>query len=52
MPDNAAMPAGAPMLFMCSDCGWLADMKPEDYIGPVRPRCSECDFLHDQGWVP
>lgn len=50
--DNASLPAGVNMFFYCRACGWLADVKPEGYIFPVRPLCSECAGLDAEGWLP
>lgn len=35
--DNAALPAGSDMLYYCVSCGFLSDVKPEDYfLAPPR----------------
>lgn len=49
--DNGALPAGSPMHFYCVACGWLAEVKPEDFITPVRKLCGECQALKDCGWL-
>jgi len=43
--DNSALPAGSPMTFYCVACGAVADIKPEEYLFPVRKLCSECEGL-------
>jgi hypothetical protein len=43
--DNGALPAGANMTFYCVACGHIADIKPEEYLFPVRKMCSECEGL-------
>ncbi len=45
--DNVSLPAGAPMMFYCVACGHIADIKPENYLAPVRKLCSECEGLAD-----
>ena len=49
---NETLLAGENMFFFCRACGWLADLKPEDYLFPVRPLCSECAGLEAEGWLP
>lgn len=49
--NNGDLPAGSPMYFYCKSCGALADTKPEDYLMPPRPLCSECQGLKDLGWL-
>lgn len=42
---NDHLPAGAELFFYCEACGHLADIKPEEYLFPVRKLCSECEGL-------
>jgi len=49
LPRNEDLPAGSAMVFRCLGCGapiWV----DEGYI--TRPKmCSECQAMHDLGWL-
>lgn len=49
--DNSGLHAGSPMYFYCRDCGIPTEVLPEDYLfQPIR-QCSQCQGLHQQGWL-
>jgi hypothetical protein len=48
---NDQLHAGEPIYFYCISCGWLSDVKPEDYLFGARRMCSECDGLKEKGWL-
>jgi hypothetical protein len=47
--NNAAQYAGAPMIYYCDHCGHISDIKPEEFVAPVRKVCGECDLLVAHG---
>lgn len=49
--DNSKLYAGSPMIFYCKTCGWVSDIKEEEYCFAVRHTCSECDGLTETGWM-
>lgn len=51
--DNSRMQAGKPMLFYCQSCGWISDIKPENYfLSTGRALCGECYAMKLRGWLP
>jgi hypothetical protein len=49
--DNGGLHAGSPMYFYCKDCGIPTEVLPEDYLFPPLSRCSQCQGLHQHGWL-
>lgn len=49
--DNAGLHAGAPMYFYCKECGIPTEVLPEDYLFPPMRQCSQCQGLHQHGWL-
>jgi cation diffusion facilitator CzcD-associated flavoprotein CzcO len=49
--DNEALHPGAPLYFYCLGCGHLADIKPDGYTDKDKKLCTECQALHDLGWL-
>src|SRR5215470_7861234 len=45
--------AGRPMVYYCTECGWVSDILHEEYFLAVPRRiCSECLALAARGWLP
>jgi hypothetical protein len=49
--DNSGLHAGSPMYFYCKDCGIPTEVLPEDYLFQPLRQCSQCQGLHQQGWL-
>lgn len=49
--DNAGLHAGSPMYFYCKECGIPTEVLPEDYLFAPLRQCSQCNGLHQQGWL-
>lgn len=49
--DNSGLHAGSPMYFYCKECGIPTEVLPEDYLFPPLRQCSQCQGLHQQGWL-
>ena len=59
--DNSDLPAGAPMVYFCDQCGWpTAILDEQFFLSAVPLTCNEClgmqkrgwmvDALHNEGW--
>lgn len=49
--DNSGLHAGSPMYFYCKDCGIPTEVLPEDYLFRPLNQCSQCQGLHQHGWL-
>ena len=49
---NQDLEAGQPMYFYCRSCGFLSDVKQEDwFLTPPRKICGECQGMLVRGWI-